>query len=81
MTWFDTAVATEPAGQPATAKEGIAVVCDVCGLGTEFISRTAAQRGGTEGVQRLLIHRGWEADMTTGEDACPTCTLETTGAA
>lgn len=75
MTWFQGAVATEPAGQESARRQGVAVVCDVCRLGTEFFSQAAAQRAGVEGIHRLLLRRGWEFDLTDGRDACPTCTL------
>lgn len=75
MTWAE-GVATEPAGHDSSRKEGVVVLCDVCRLGTEFVSRGAYQRAGVEGVHRLLMRRGWTADLATGEDACPSCTLE-----
>lgn len=76
MTWFVGATMTDPAGHESSKKTGTAVVCDVCRLGTEFFSEAAVNRAGAEGIHRLLLKRGWEADLSTGQDACPTCTLE-----
>lgn len=75
MTWVDGAISTLPAGVDSTKKTGLAVVCDVCNLGTEFFSRAVVDRSGPEGIHRLLAARGWTFDLSTGEDACSACTL------
>lgn len=75
MTWFQGAIATEPPGHESTKKEGVLVLCDVCRLGDQFFSQSVVARSGPEGIQRLLVKKGWEFDNSTGEDACPGCTL------
>lgn len=75
MSWHDGAIATQPAGEQATAKTGIAVRCDTCQAVREFVSHAAAARG-TNAVQRLLFRRGWEFDPQTGKDTCPGCVAE-----
>lgn len=74
MTWHP-GVMTEPAGHQSTAKECLVVVCDVCELETAEFSQAVVDRAGTEGIHRLLLRRGWTADLTSGEDACPGCAL------
>ena len=69
MTWHPGAVMTEPAGQQSTAKRGYAITCDGGCASTEFASDAAFERGGVEGVQKLLARRGWTEDGL--RDYCP----------
>ena len=70
MTWHPGAVMTEPAGQASTAKQGVAITCDSACVATEFASNAVVERGGVEGVQKLLARKGWIED--DGRDYCPT---------
>ena len=78
MTWFEGGTMTEPAGHESSKKAGIVVLCDVCRLSDEFFSDAVKNKAGVVGIQRLLYRRGWTANLTTGEDACPNCTLAET---